>query len=196
MDFLLDPNFAYLILLGGIVLTLLAIAAPGTGALEIGAVFCFLLTGYAAYKLSVNWWALVVLLLSVVPFAYAVKSRRTLFLGASILLLVIGSVFLFARENEWTSVNPILALVSSGALAAAFWVVGLKFLQTLVSRPTHDLEALLGQAGEARTVIHHDGSAYVNGELWSARSDAKIAKGSHVRVISREGFTLVVEKME
>lgn len=32
MDFLLEPNIAYLILLGGILLSLMAIVTPGTGA--------------------------------------------------------------------------------------------------------------------------------------------------------------------
>ena len=196
MDILLDPNIAYLILLGGVLLGLLALVTPGTGVLEVGAVFCLLLAGYAIYSLSVNWWALVILLLSIVPFVYAVKSGRKLFLGVSILLLVIGSVFLFTRENEWISVDPILAFFSSGLLAVFFWVVGIKFLQTLTIRPTHDLEALIGQVGEAQTVIYDDGSVQVDGELWSARSEKKISSGSHIRVLRREGFTLVVEKVE
>ncbi len=196
MDFLLDPNFAYLILLSGIILALLAVVTPGTGVLEIGAIFCFLLAGYAAYNLSINWWALALLILSVIPFGYAAKTSKKIFLGVSIFLLVMGSVFLFANEDEWFSVNPIVALLSSGILAGIFWFVAIKFLQTLTTRPTHDLEALIGQAGEARTVIQNDGSVYVNGELWSARSEKKIASGSHIRVIRREGFTLVVEKVE
>lgn len=194
MDFLLNPNIAYLILLGGFLLGLLAVVTPGTGALEIGAAFCFLLAGYAIYTMTINWWAFAVLLLSIIPFVYAVKSRKKLFLGISIFLLVIGSAFLFVRENELFSVNPILAFVSSGMLATFFWVVAIKFSETLALRPSHDLESLIGQVGKARSAIHHDGSVQVNGELWSARSENKIASGSHIRVISREGFTLVVEK--
>jgi membrane-bound ClpP family serine protease len=111
---------------------------------------------------------------------------------------VVGSAFLFVRENEILSVNPIVAFFSSGLLAAFCWVVAVKFLDTLVTRPTHDLGALIGQVGEARTEIHDegDGSVQVNGELWSARSENKIVSGSHIRVIRREGFLLVVEKVE
>ncbi|MBK7455037.1 MAG: hypothetical protein IPJ46_15355 [Anaerolineales bacterium] len=39
MDFLLEPNIAYLILMGGILLGLMAIISPGTGLFEIGAFF-------------------------------------------------------------------------------------------------------------------------------------------------------------
>ena len=79
MDFLLEPNVAYLILLGGILLTFMAIVTPGTGLLEIGAFFCLALAGYAVYNISFNWWALVVLALSIVPFLYAIQKPNLTF---------------------------------------------------------------------------------------------------------------------
>ncbi|MCB9110976.1 MAG: hypothetical protein H6634_06980 [Anaerolineales bacterium] len=195
MDFLLDPNIAYLILLGGIVLGLLAIITPGTGLLELGAFFCVVLAGYAIYNLSVNWWALILLALSVVPFLFAVrKPKREIYLGLSIFLLVIGSVFLFAVDGWKPAVNPLLAIVASGMTAAFLWVVVQKSVQAATARPSHDLESLIGRLGEARTAIHDDGSVYVNGELWSAKSESSIPAGSHIRVVRREGFILVVEK--
>ena len=82
MDFLLEPNIAYLILLGGVLLGLMAIVTPGTGLFEVGAFFCLALAGYAIYNLSFNWWALVILVLSIVPFVYAIqKPKRELYLG-------------------------------------------------------------------------------------------------------------------
>jgi len=100
MDFLLEPNVAYLILLAGILLVMMAIVTPGTGMFEIGAFFCLALAGYAVYTLSFNWWALVVLTFSIVPFIYAVqKPNRERFLGLAIFLLIVGSVFLFAVDG-------------------------------------------------------------------------------------------------
>lgn len=196
MDFLLDPNIAYLILLGGVVLAFLAIVTPGTGMLEVGALFCFLLAGYAIYNLPMNWWALLLLVLSVVPFIYAVrKPKREMYLGLSILLLVVGSVFLFAVDGWKPAVNPLVALISSGLVAFLLWVIVRKSIQAADVRPTHDLDALMGQFGEARTKVHDDGSVYVNGELWSAKSGSEIPAGSHIRVVRREGFILVVEKV-
>ena len=59
MDFLLDPNVAYLFLLAGVLLGLMAIISPGTGIFEVGAFFCLALAGYAVYNLSFNLWALI-----------------------------------------------------------------------------------------------------------------------------------------
>ena len=64
MDFLLDPNVAYLVLLVGILLSMLAIVTPGTGLLEVGAFFGLVLAGYAIYNLNINFWALIVILLT------------------------------------------------------------------------------------------------------------------------------------
>jgi len=196
MNSLLEPNIAYLILLGGLLLTFLAIVTPGTGVLEIGAFFCLILAGYAVYNLSINWWALVVLLLSVIPFVFAIqKPKREIFLGLSILLLVIGSVFLFAIDGWKPAVNPILAFISSSLTALFLWVAVCKTMQAAETRPVHDLKALIGETGEARSIIDNEGSVQIGGELWSARSEATIPVGSKIRVVRREGFILVVEKV-
>lgn len=195
MDFLLDPNIAYLFLLAGVLLGLMAIIAPGTGMFEVGAFFCLALAGYAVYNLSFNLWALIVLLLSIIPFVYAIqKPKRERYLALSILGLVVGSVFLFATDGWQPAVNPMVATVSSVLYAGFLWIVIQKTLQASHSRPTHDLTTLVGQIGEAKTHIHTDGSVQVAGELWSARSEKRIRIGSPVKVIDREGFVLIVEK--
>jgi len=195
MDFLLDPNVAYLILLGGVLLAMLALAAPGTGIFEVGAFFCIALAGYAIYNLSFNWWALVLLALSIVPFVYAIqKPKRELYLALSILLLVVGSVFMFPRTQGQAVVNPPVAIVASGLVAGFLWIAVRKSLEAANVRPSHDLEGLVGQIGEARTKVYEEGSVQVAGELWSARSEKSIPEGSSIRVIRREGFVLIVEK--
>ena len=197
MDFLLEPNVAYLILLSGVLLGLMAIVTPGTGLFEVGAFFCLALAGYAVYNLSFNWWALVILILSIVPFIYAIqKSGRELYLGISILLLVVGSVFLFAVDGWKPAVNPFVALVTSGLLSAFLWIAVRKTTQAAGARPIHDLELLIGSVGEAKSKIQEDGSVYVAGEMWSAKSDSLIPAGSSIRVVRREGFILVVEKTD
>lgn len=196
MDFLLDPNIAYLLLLGGVLLVMLALAAPGTGILEIGAFFCIILAGYAVYNLSFNWWALILIVLSIVPFIYAIqKPKRELFLALSILLLVVGSVFIFPRTNGQAGVNPLVAVAASVFVAGFLWIAIRKSIEAAYARPMHDLEGLVGQVGEARTVIHSDGSVQVGGELWSARSENSIPAGSPIRVVRRDGFIVIVEKV-
>lgn len=198
MDFLLNPNVAYVILLAGVVLAFFSASTPGTGVGEVAALFCFVLAGYAAYNLSIHWWALVLLGLSVPPFVFAVRnpSRWLFYLGLCILFLVLGSVFLFAPEDSLISVNPLLALFASVVLSVVMWVVLRQFIDVVSRRPSHDVDALIGEIGVAASKVLKEGSVQVNGELWSARSDVSIPSGSAVRVVAREGFILVVEKAE
>jgi membrane-bound serine protease (ClpP class) len=196
MDFLLDPNIAYLILLGAVLLTMLSLAAPGTGLFEIGAFFCILLAGYSIYQLSFNWWALALLALSIVPFVYAIrKPRREPFLALSILLLVVGSIFIFPRTGNQAAVNPLVAILGSALVTGFLWIAARKSMEAAGIRPSHNLDGLVGKTGEARTKIEQEGSVQVEGELWSARSEKTIPAGSSIRVLGREGFVLIVEKL-
>lgn len=195
MDFLLEPNIAYLVLLASVLLGFMALVSPGTGVFEVGAFFCIALAGYAVYNLSFNWWALVLVLLGVIPFVYAIqKPKRELYLGLAILLIVVGSVFVFPRSDARGGVNLWVAFAASLCVAGFLWIAVRKSVEAATVRPSHDLGALVGQVGEARTKVHDDGSVQVDGELWSARSEQEIPVGSPVKVVRREGFILFVEK--
>lgn len=194
MDFLLDPNVTYLFLLGGVLMAMLALATPGTGFFEVGAFFCIALAGYGIYNLSFNWWALVLIFLSVVPFVYSLqKPKRELYLGISIVMLVIGSIFLFPSQSGGPAVNLFVAFIASVLVAGFLWIAVGKSIQAAQAKPAHDLDVLVGQIGEAKTKIFEEGSVQAAGELWTARSDKPIKAGSPVRVVRREGFVLIVE---
>lgn len=195
MDFLLNPNVAYLFLLGGVLMAMLALATPGTGFFEAGAFFSLALAGYGIYNLSFNWWALALIFLSVIPFVYSLqKPKRELFLGISIAILVIGSIFLFPSQTGGPAVNLLVAFIASVLVAGFLWVAVGKSIQAAHARPSHDLDNLIGQVGEAKTKILDEGSVQVAGELWTARSEKPIKSGTAVRVVRREGFVLIVEK--
>ena len=54
IEFLLDPNVAYVALVVGFVLAILAMVSPGTGVIEVGALFMLFLAGYAMFRLPIN----------------------------------------------------------------------------------------------------------------------------------------------
>jgi len=197
-NILLNPNLAYLFLVGGFSLALMAILTPGTGVLEIGAFFSLLLAGYGVYSLPINYWALVILLLGVFPFIFAVrKSGQTIYLAIAILALVVGSAYLFKGDPIWKpAVNLILTLVTSLLVGGFFWIVARKTLEAEASPPSHDLSNLIGAVGEAKTDIHHEGSAQVLGELWAVRSEHPVPAGASVQVVDRDGFVLEVVLLE
>lgn len=196
MNILLDPNVSYVLLVLGIFLAALALVSPGTGVLEVGALFLTALAAYGAYNLGVNIWSLIVILLAVLLYFYAIRAkRRGLVLGLSILGLMGGSVFLFT--DGWKPlVNPFVAGIVSVLSAGSMWLMITKALEAHQVQPRHSLDALIGQIGEAKTSIHEEGSVQVAGELWSARSLKPIRAGSRVRVLERDGFVLLVTSDE
>lgn len=194
-ELLLNPNLAYLLLVIGSLLAIVAMFSPGTGILEISAVFILIVAGWQVYNLPINIWALLLLILGVIPFIIAVRrSKQLIYLAAAILTLIIGSSFLF-RGEQWyiPAVNPILATVTSVITASFMWFAIVKVLEADRLQPSHDLGSLIGVIGEARTEIHAEGTAQVGGELWSARSNRLIPADAKVRVIGREGLVLIVE---
>jgi membrane-bound serine protease (ClpP class) len=196
LDFLLDPNVAYLILVGAALLTMMAVLNPGTGVLEIIALFLWLISGYIIFNLPVNFWALGLMLLGLVLFLLSLRKTKSLvYLGLSIGAVIVGSIFLFDQPGWQPAVNPVLAVVVSIIVAGFTWIVAQKALEADQLRPAHDLEALIGAVGEAETAIEDGGSVQVAGELWSAKSEQAIPEGAQVRVVGREGFYLIVEQV-
>jgi membrane-bound serine protease (ClpP class) len=190
-----SPNIAYLLLMFGSIFLMMAIVTPGTHLLEGGALLMLAAAGYEIYNLGFNWWALVILVLALLPFIYSIqKSGREWALALSILALIVGSLYLFPGTGFLPAVNPVLAVITSLLSAGFLWFIVRKGMQAYHARPLQDLQKLIGQAGQAKTEILDGGSVQVASELWSARSEKSIPAGSRVRVVSREGFTLIVER--
>jgi membrane-bound serine protease (ClpP class) len=197
MNFLLDPNVAYLILVVGLILGMLALFTPGTGILEIGALFAVFLAGYAVYSLLINAWALILLVVGVVPFFFALrKYKQWYWLLPAIASAVVGSVFLFRAEAGSPAINPIFAIIVSVVSILLMWLIGIKSIEALRLNPAQDLGMLLDKVGEARTEILLEGTVYVGGEEWTARSEKRIPEGSQVKVTGREGLVLIVEQIK
>ena len=197
MNTFVNANLAYLLLMFGSIFLMMAIVTPGTHLLEGGALLMLAAAGYEIYNLGFNWWAMIILVLALVPFIYSIqKSGREWALALSILALIVGSIYLFPGSGFIPAVNPVLAVVISLMSAGFLWFVVRKGMQAFHARPLQDLKNLIGQTGQAKTeiAILNGGSVQVASELWSARSEAPIPAGSRIRVVSREGFTLIVER--
>jgi membrane-bound serine protease (ClpP class) len=195
MEILIDPNVAYLLLVVGVVVAIMALFAPGTGVLEVGALFLLFLAGWEIAQQPVNFWALGLLILGVIPFILAVrKSRNLIFLVIALVAFVIGSAYLFPGATWWQpGVNPILAIIASALASGYLWIATTKVLETEKLKPRHDLNKIVNEVGETRTEVFNEGSVQIESELWSARSPVPIREGTKVRVVKRDGFVLEVE---
>ena len=197
MNLFLDPNVAYLVLVVGFLLGVLALFTPGTGFLEIGTLFAIFLAGYSVYNLPINIWALVILVVGVVPFLLALrKFKQWYWLIPAIVSIIVGSIFLFRTDSGAPAINPVLASVVSVLAITFLWFIGRKTIDAMKAIPNQDLSRLIGMIGEARSDILLEGTVYVAGEEWTARSEKKIHAGSQVKIINRDGLILQVEPVK
>jgi membrane-bound serine protease (ClpP class) len=197
MEFLLDPNVAYIILTFGMLIAILAMLAPGTGLLEVGAFLLLFIAGYEIYNLPINLWSLGILILAIIPFVFAIrKTYKWYYMALSMAAMIAGSIFLFKNEQNLPAVDPLLAVITSLVVVGFFWIVVIKGVLASKMKPSHILTDVVGTTGETRTKVYKEGSVYAAGEMWSAWSKEPIPENSRVKIISKDGFILEVEKIE
>ena len=192
-----DPNVVYLALVLSFILIFFAVVVPGTGLVEVAALFVVAFAAVGVYTLAdqVNLFALAILILGVVPFLLAMrKSGRAAYLIFSLLALAVGSAYLFSSDRWWLPrLNLPMVLLVTVLNTTFLWIVVRKSLEANLALPRQDLARLIGQEGVAESEVHAEGTVRVLSELWTATSPQTIPAGSRVRVVARNGLTLSVE---
>lgn len=193
----IDPNIGYMLLMLSLPVSLAAVLIPGTGVLELAVLVLLILTALQIVNQPVNLWALVVMLLSIVPLVVTLRRKgdeRLLAIG--IALLLSGAAWLF-HDNGWLpAVHPLVLLMVSAAIGWLLWFFAHHSLQTLAIPLAMNVDGIVGKIGETRTTVHESGLVYVRGELWSARSSREIPPKQQVRIVRREGLSLIVEPIQ
>ena len=197
MSALMDPNFAFLLLVLGGLAIFAEFNHPGAIAPGVVGVIAILLALFALNLLPVRYASLALLAAAFVLFALEAKFASHGVLGAGgIVCMVIGGLFLVDGPIPQMRVNILTALAVSipiGLIAV--------FLTTLVLRARHGRvstgsDGMIGEIGVARTSIGTDGKVFVHGELWNAVAKSVIPEGSRVRVAGINGLHLLVEPAE
>ncbi len=198
MLFITNPNVAYLALIVGLLMLVIAVTTPGTGLAEVIAVISLAMAFIGLVRLSANFAGVVLIIAAFVLFALDVTQTQhgALTLGGAV-ALVAGSLLLFP--------------VGEGSASLSLWLVaGVTILMVAVSlvffsalmrwrkqhRVDNAAQEVVGQHGVVKTAVapQVSGTAQVSGQLWTIIGDEPIAPGSEVEVIGREGLTLKVKK--
>ncbi len=203
MEFLINPNISYVLLILGFVTAILALFSPGTGVLELGALVMLALAGYGIANLPINSWAFAIMALGIIPLVLAlVRARKNThrrsvpLMLLAVLAFLVGAALLYQGSTWLSAVNPILILLLSLGTLGLTWLMATKLMEAASSQPAFDLDQLIGMTGQVSSDIRGQGTVYVNGEEWSAFSDHFIPAGSSVRVLRREGLALEIEPIK
>ena len=200
MEFVVNPNVAYLLIVTAVMLLLLTFNEPKFTWPKAAMVLCFLAAGYELIYLKGNTWAFLVVALSPLPFSIAIRETpvRQPLLLITILMLTIGSFFLLVDQNGRPVVNYGLAGLASVLCGTFIWIGIGRSRNAHGARLSDDPDSVVGLLGEVRTDIeaHAAGSVLVEGEVWQAQSKKPIPAGAMVRILRKDGFWLTVKEVE
>src|SRR5271167_4957785 len=195
LDFLLDPNIAFLVLAVGALALYAEFNHPGAIVPGVVGVVFILLALFALNLLPTRYAAFTLILGAFVLFALEAKFATHGVLGlGGIALLTLGGLLLVdgpipqMRVSIWTALGVSVPL---GAITV--------FLMSIALRARHNKvvtgqQGLIGTVGQARTDIDPEGKVFIQGELWNAHAPSRVGIGEQVVVRKVEGLELEVEK--
>jgi membrane-bound serine protease (ClpP class) len=198
LNFISDPNIAYILLMIGIYGIIFELSNPGAIFPGVIGAISLILAFYSLQALPINYAAAGLILLGVILFILELKitSHGLLTLGG-IICFILGSLMLFDTANPLFKLS-LSVIIPVTLVTALFFGILLRLAYKAYKRkPVTGVEELIGLKGIAKTDIDsRKGMVMVHGELWQAVSDEKINKDEEVIVEEVMGLTLKVRKAE
>lgn len=187
-----DPNVAFVLLVLGALGIYWEMHAPGMVAPGVLGVLLVCAGAYGLYQDSPSWYGLTLLALAVLLLGIELKYYTHLISGvAGTLLLAFGALVLLQGPRR---ISPVLAFAISAAFGLITIFLGVLGMRARKSRQLTGVQTLVGETGVSRTAIDPEGTVFVHGEYWKARSPDIIPPGERVRVDQVEDLVLVVRK--
>jgi membrane-bound serine protease (ClpP class) len=194
LGWLVNPNIALLLLVGGALLIYLEFNAPGTIVPGALGTLMVLLAIFALDLLPIRYTAVLLLVAAMVLLILEAKVGGHGALAiAGIVCLTFGTLTLVAAPVPEMNVSPWVAI----AVSAAFGAITV-FLVRLAVRARRrkarmGADAMVGAAATAMEALAPQGHVLVEGEIWQAVASAPVAAGAALRVVGHEQMLLEVE---
>jgi membrane-bound serine protease (ClpP class) len=192
-----EPNFAYILFLIGIVGIYFELSHPGAVLPGVAGAVSLVLALYAFSVLPINFAGVGLILLGLLFIIAEIKFPVHGMLALSgAAALVAGSLLLFSGNSAGYSIDPWLVVPAAAAAGLTLAALSIRAVR-IRSRPaTTGAEGLIGEIGRALSDLAPEVKVLVHGEYWNARALKPAAAGSAVRVIAKNGFTLLVERVD
>ncbi|HXR37605.1 MAG TPA: nodulation protein NfeD [Terracidiphilus sp.] len=194
LGWLVNPNIALLMLVGGALLIYLEFNTPGTIVPGALGTLMVLLAIFGLNLLPIRYTAVLLLVaaLGLLVLEAKVGGHGALAI-AGIVCLTFGMLTLVAAPVPEMNVNPVIAL----AVSAAFGVITV-FLLRLAIRARRmksrlGIDGMVGAAAKAMEPLAPEGHVLVEGEIWRAVASEPVAAGAALRVVGHDAYLLRVE---
>ena len=193
LGWLVNPNVAMLLLVGGALLIYLEFNSPGTIVPGALGTLMVLLAIFALDLLPIRYTAVLMLVAALVFILLEAKfGGHGVLAIAGILCLTFGMLTLVAAPVPEMGISPIVAL----SVSAAFGLITL-LLVRLAIRARHiktrlGVDALVGRSAKAMEPLTPEGHVLVEGEIWTAVASEPVAAGAQLLVSGHEQYVLHV----
>jgi membrane-bound serine protease (ClpP class) len=180
-----DPNIAFLLMLIGFYGLILEFWNPGSFAPGVIGAISLIVGLTALTALPVNYGALGLLVLGIL-----------LMIGiGGLAAFIVGGLFLFEGGDTDIEFAVSRWLIFGSAIATAGMIVAIGGAAWSARKraPVTGSEQMIGMRGEVVGWSDGRGSVRVHGEIWSARANRPLQVNDTIRVVGREGLTLIVE---
>lgn len=194
LDYMMDPNIAFLILAIGALSLYIEFNHPGAVVPGTVGIVFILLALFALNLLPTRFAAIGLIIGAFALFAAEAKfaSHGVLTIGG-IALLTIGGLLLIDSPIPEMRVHLLTALSVSiplGLITAFLMSIALRARRNKI---VTGVQGLLGETAVAQTALAPQGKVFVHGELWDAVASAQVPLGNLVVVRGVDGLTLRVE---
>lgn len=195
LQFLADPNIAFLLLTLGTLGLIYELATPGVGVAGATGVTALLLALFSLSVLPVNVVGLLLLAVAAALFAAEVFAPGVAGFGfGGAVVLVLAAVFLF-DDGTGVAVDPTAALPLAVLMFVAAVVAGRVAMHTRrLPSTTTGADAIIGHRVKVVEAEGSTGRAMVQGSWWSLRSTGEaLHAGAEGLVVGIDGLVLVVD---
>jgi membrane-bound serine protease (ClpP class) len=194
LGWLVNPNIALLLLVGGALLIYLEFNVPGTIVPGALGTLMVLLAIFALGLLPIRFTSVLLLVAALVLLLLEAKFGGHGALAiAGIVCLTFGTLTLVAAPVQEMAISPWVALAVSAAFGSI--TVFLVRLAVRARRMKSRLgpSSLVGSRARAMEPLTPEGHVLVEGEIWRAVSTEPVPAGAPLRVVSLEKYLLHVE---
>lgn len=196
LAWLLDPQIAYFLLMGGLAGLFFELTNPGAIFPGVLGGLCLLLGLYALAILPTNVAGLLLILFGLMLFALELMITSFGLLSiAAVVAIFFGSVILFRFEYGMGDVPMTSILVTTVGLSVFVLFCVYLVAKAHKHRPFQSSDTLIGQKAVVRQWSSTNGLVHIEGESWSAESARPLAltPGDAVYITSVQGLTLTID---
>jgi len=193
LGWLVKPDIALLMLVGGALLIYLEFNTPGTIVPGALGTLMVLLAIFGLNLLPIRYTAVLLLVAALGLLVLEVKVGGHGALAiAGIVCLTFGMLTLVAAPVPEMGVSPLIAI----GVSAAFGVITVFLLRLAVRarrmKSRLGVDAMMGSAARAMEPLEPEGHVLVEGEIWRAVSSEPVAEGTALKVVGHEAYLLRV----